>query len=120
MSADPHGQPFNLRFNRARRAERDLSEMLGLVKGVLADGVVTQAEAALLKQWVSGHPDAAEQWPVNILKERLERVFADGRVEKAEQRDLAELLASIVGGKAGIIAGEDAAFIVSDIESVVD
>ena len=34
MTTDPHGQPLNLRFNRARRAERDLSEMLGLVKGV--------------------------------------------------------------------------------------
>jgi len=109
MSTDPHGQPFNIRFNRARRAERDLSEMLGLVKGVLADGVVTQAEAAVLKEWVSRHPDAAEQWPVNTLKERLERIFADGKVDKAEQRDLFDLLESIVGGKAGIITGEDAA-----------
>src|SRR5439155_6501580 len=90
-------------------AERDLSEMLGLVKGVLADGVVTQAEAAVLKEWVSRHPEAAEQWPVNILKERLERIFVDGQVNKAERRDLADLLESIVGGKAGIIAGEDAA-----------
>ena len=30
MVHDPHGQPFNIRFNRARRAERDLSEFLGL------------------------------------------------------------------------------------------
>ena len=109
MSIDPHGQPLNLRFNRARRAERDLCEMLGIVKGVLADGVVNEAEAALLKNWASQHPDATEQWPVNIIKERLDTIFADGRVSSAEQRDLADLLESVVGGKAGIIAGKDAA-----------
>ncbi len=108
MNTDPHGQPFNIRFNRARRAERDLSEMLGVVKGVLADGMVTQAEGALLNDWAVRHPDATEQWPVNILKDRLERIFADGKVDKTERRDLAELLEAIVGGKAGIIAGEDA------------
>src|SRR6184192_1705923 len=80
MSTDPHGQPLNVRFNRARRAERDLSEMLGLLKGVLADGEVTRTEAALLRDWVLQHRDATEQWPVNILKDRLERIFADGKV----------------------------------------
>jgi len=109
VDLDPHGQPFNLRFNRARRAERDLSEMLGLAKGVLADGLVTEAEAELLRNWALHHPDATEQWPVNILKERLDRIFADGRVQEAERQDLSSLLESIVGGTAGVIVGEDAA-----------
>jgi hypothetical protein len=106
---DPHGQPFNVRFNRARRAERDLSEMLGLAKGVLADGAVTEAEAGLVHTWVTKHPDATEQWPVNILRERLERIFADGAVDEDERSDLSELLGSIVGGTAGIVLGEDSA-----------
>jgi len=109
MGLDPHGQPFNVRFNRARRAERDLSEMLGLAKGLLADGTVTDDEAALLANWAAKHPDATEQWPVNVLKARLERVFEDGKVDDDERCDLAELLASIVGGTAGIMVGEDAA-----------
>src|SRR5690349_5267316 len=108
-SSDPHGQPFNLRFNRARRAERDLSEMLGLVKGVLCDGVVTDAEALLLRSWTSQHPDATEQWPVNVLKARLDAIFADKKVDDVERQDLKDLLDSIVGGTAGIIAGKDAA-----------
>jgi NAD-dependent DNA ligase len=83
--------------------------MLGIVKGVLADGVVNEAEAALLNDWATQHPDATEQWPVNIIKERLDTIFVDGKVSTAERRDLAELLESVVGGKAGIIAGKDAA-----------
>jgi HIRAN domain len=34
---DPHEQPLNLRFNRARRTERDLCELLGLARGLLAE-----------------------------------------------------------------------------------
>jgi NAD-dependent DNA ligase len=106
---DPHGQPYNVRFNRARRAERDLSELLGLAKGLLGDGVVTSEEAVLVAQWICNHPAAAEQWPVNALSERLQRIFADGHVDEAERLELAEVLSALVGGTAGVILGEDAA-----------
>lgn len=105
---DPHGQPYEIRFNRARRAERDLSEFLGLAKGVLADGVVTDVEARHTKQWVDTHPDAAEQWPMPAIIQRLHRIFADGQVDKEEREDLAELLSALVGGTAGLIVGHDA------------
>ena len=105
---DPHGQPYNLRFNTARRTERDLSELLGLAKGLLADGDITAEEAVLVNTWVRNHPDAAKRWPVNILAERLGRIFADGHVDEAERLELAEVLNSLVGGTAGVIVGEDA------------
>jgi len=106
---DTDGQPNNIRFNRARRTERDVSECLGLAKGVLADGMVVESEAHTIRQWIAAHPDAVEQWPVNILRRRLERIYEDGRVNEAERKDLAELLATLVGGQAGILAGQDAA-----------
>jgi len=98
-----------MRFNRARRAERDLSEMLGLVKGILVDGIVNEAEAEHLRNRAAHHPDAVEQWPVNIVKARLDHIFADGHVHEAERRDLSALLQSVVGGTAGVLVGEDAA-----------
>lgn len=109
MELDPHGQPFNVRFNRARRAERDISEFLGLAKGLLADGEVTEGEARLVAEWVLAHPVACEQWPMPQLIARLERAFRDQQVDEAERKELAEVLASIVGGTAGVILGEDAA-----------
>jgi NAD-dependent DNA ligase len=83
--------------------------MLGLAKGVLADGVVADEEAALLRDWVQQHPDAIGCWPIDRLAERLEQIFADGVVDETERRDLTELLQSIVGGEAGLVLGEDAA-----------
>jgi hypothetical protein len=109
MTLDADGQPLNLAFNRARRTERDICELLGLAKGLLADGVVTDSEAALLRDWVGRHPDACDVWPISALYQRLHRAFADGVIDEAERLDLAELLESLVGGKAGVIAGTDAA-----------
>jgi NAD-dependent DNA ligase len=108
MTHDPHGQPFNVRFNRARRAERDLSEFLGLAKGLLADGTIAQAEVELIRIWLSNHESAVEQWPLNRLVQRLDRMYKDKSIDEAERLELAEILSSIVGGKAGIILGEDA------------
>jgi NAD-dependent DNA ligase len=109
VTQDPHGQPFNVRFNRARRAERDLSEFLGLAKGLLADGSIAEEESQLVATWLSNHSSAAEQWPLNHLAQRLATMYSDNRVDEAERLQLAEILSSIVGGTAGIILGEDAA-----------
>lgn len=106
---DEQGQPLNQAFNAARRLDRDISEMLGVAKGVLADGVVSPAEAALLHDWAQLHPDTVSCWPGSILLARLERVFADGIVTPEEQTDLADLLQQLTGGKAGILAGDTAA-----------
>jgi hypothetical protein len=106
---DPHGQPFNVRFNRARRAERDLSEFLGLAKGLLADGEISASECDAAARWIDTHRDAVEQWPLNLLSDRISQIYRDGQIEEAERAELAELLSSIVGGTAGVILGEDAA-----------
>ena len=58
---DPHGQPVSGLVNRKRRVERDLSELLGLAKGMLADGVVNDKEAEYLVKWGLNHPDGLDQ-----------------------------------------------------------
>jgi NAD-dependent DNA ligase len=83
--------------------------MLGLAKDVLADGVVSAAEASLLHDWARLHPDSVASWPGKILLARLERIFADGVVTPEEQLDLADLLQQLTGGSAGILAGDSAA-----------
>lgn len=109
MDVDADGQPLNTRFNRARRADRDIAELLGLAKGLLADGVVTEHEAEVLARWISVHSDAAEQWPINVLAARVGRIIHDGRVDDDERAELAEILSEIVGGAGGVVVGEDVA-----------
>lgn len=106
---DPHGQPYNVQFNRARRTERDLSEMLGLAKGMLADGTVNADEASYLREWGERHPEALGRWPLSLIFTRLQQFFADGRIDDSERADLQNLLAHLIGGTASIILGYEAA-----------
>ena len=82
---DSDGQPLISSFNAPERAERDVAEMLGLVKGVLSDGKVTPDECRLLNAWILAHPDAVMHWPGNVISDRVKRIFEDGKVTKAER-----------------------------------
>jgi hypothetical protein len=104
---DEDGQPENRFFNRERSLDRDISELLGLAKGLLADGDISPSEVGMVANWVSEHPDTVAEWPVSILFDRLERIFADGRIDNPEREDLAELLSSLVGGTTGTVLGQD-------------
>jgi hypothetical protein len=106
---DEHGQPVALGLNAHRRLERDISELLGLAKGILADGQVSDAETVLLDQWMRAHPEPVACWPCDQIAARLRIVLADGTIGHEERSDLAELLAQLVGGDAGIIDGDNAA-----------
>lgn len=106
---DPHGQPYNLLFNQARRTERDLSEMLGLAKGMLADGVIDESEAEYLRAWGANHPDSLVAWPLQVIFNRLQRYFADGHIDEAERADLHAMLAALVGGTASVLLGYEGA-----------
>ncbi len=104
-----HGQPVIKAFNRARSTERDVSELLGLAKGVLADGHVSEIEAHVVRTWVESHAAIAETWPITCLAQRLDAIYSDGRVEEDERIELQDLLKALVGGNAGIIGTLDAA-----------
>lgn len=105
---DADGQP-DPRFNILRRIDRDICEMLGLAKGVLADGRVVEAEAQALREWALMHPQVIDCWPGNALHHRLELIFHDGSVAAEEREDLADLLRQMVGGEAGVMGGASTA-----------
>lgn len=94
---DDHGQPRNRRFNAARRADREVQELLGFASGIIADGEVTEAEAVSLAQWLDQNRGVADVWPINVLAARMKRIFADGRVDEEERGDLLSLLQSATG-----------------------
>ncbi len=93
---DEDGQPPSLYF-RDRRAERQVSELLGLCKGMICDGEVSDGEALALRRWLAGNPDAQIGYPGQVLAERLVRIFADGVIDDEERADLSTLLQDLVG-----------------------
>src|SRR5690606_16425968 len=57
-------------FGAARRRGRTRSEMIGLIKGVLADGIVMPEEVKSLGAWLCANAEE-DVWPVNVLAERI-------------------------------------------------
>jgi NAD-dependent DNA ligase len=106
---DQQGQPINSGLNAARRRARDVSEMLGIAKGLIADGVVNDAEARYLRDWGLNHPEAVELFPASLIFTRLQQFYADGRIDDEEREELRGILASLVGGDITVNLGMDGA-----------
>lgn len=81
--------------------ERGINELIGLCKGIIADGRVDPNEAIFLKSWLETNADVANVWPANVLNERVNQIFLDGVVDEQEQLDLQQLLAKFTGGVPG-------------------
>ena len=79
--------------------------MVGLARGIVADGKVSSEEAARLSNWTRKNLDVASRWPANLLSRRLERIFADGRLDSKERKRLAALLGQLADNPAGLGAG---------------
>src|SRR4051794_38528281 len=92
---DADGQPLCLAWNFQRRIDAGIDELIGLIRGILADGEVSEAEAVTLAAWTLKHSEIVTDWPVNVIAARLDRIFADGRIDDAERQDLRELLAEV-------------------------
>lgn len=106
---DDHGQPRATAINAKRRAERDLTELLGIAKGLIADGTIVDEEATYLRDWGSNHPDALAQWPASLIFSRLQQMFADGVIDDAERVELRDILTQLSGGQIAITHGYEGA-----------
>jgi len=93
---DDHGQPPKALYAQ-RVAKRLVSELLGLCKGMVCDGEISEGELAALKRWLAGHPDAAVLYPGKTVAERLLRIYEDGVVSADEREELNDLLLDLTG-----------------------
>lgn len=96
VPSDEHGQPPKA-FNAKYRTTRAVNEMLGLCRGLIADGVLTEGEVVCLNNWVRSNSEVAVLFPIREITERLHRIFADGVITDEERSELLELLQKVTG-----------------------
>lgn len=94
-------------FNIDRVKDRTIEELLGLSRGLLADGAINEAEARFLSQWLERHFAFHCEPPFNFLVERLRDYMADGRIDDDELEDLRSILQGLAGRE--VIVGSRAA-----------
>ncbi|KAA0257562.1 NAD-dependent DNA ligase [Deferribacter autotrophicus] len=77
--------------------DRQVDELIGLCKGVIADRVITESEAKYILKWLENNKESLNMYPNNIIYDRLSVMFADGVLDEEEKKDLLNLLADITG-----------------------
>lgn len=102
MKLDEHGQPVIRTFNAARLNDRMIDELVGLCRGCLFDGAVSELEANALLRWMESNREIAQQWPANVLYRRISRMMSDGQLDSDEQRELIETLMELTGAPAPV------------------
>lgn len=90
---------MNYRFNEVK--DRNIDELLGISRGLIADDKINQAEAEFLLDWIEKHFDSIElnSYPVNNIYDRLKKVLEDNLLDEDEAEEIKELLKSFTGGK---------------------
>ena len=84
--------------NSKRIQDRLIDELIGISRGVMADGIVDESEAIFMGQWIETHRNIAQRWPVNVLYARLTEFLRDGKLSSGEQKQLMATLKEITGG----------------------
>ena len=89
---------LNVMFNRAQIDDRQVNELIGVAKGVIADGTVNQAEAELLRNWLIANTAAKQNPVVRTLLDRVNVMLRDGRLDREESVELLETLRNFSAG----------------------
>jgi NAD-dependent DNA ligase len=84
-------KPYGRYFERPV-SQRTKAELFGLVQGVLADGYVVEEEARTLFRWIERNHATKDQWPANVLYDRITAMLSDGILDANEQRELIGIL----------------------------
>ena len=90
---------MNYRHNEIK--DRNIDELIGISRGVLADGKVNKQEAKFLQEWIENHftKQDLKEYPLNTIYDRLIKVLADNKLDKDEANEIKELLEGLTGKK---------------------
>jgi hypothetical protein len=97
------GNKMTERLSRARFDSIDVPELIGLCKGVLADGTINLAEAEYILHWLKDRSDVLATWPADVLHTLLCRVLEDSALSASEEAELVELLEEITGEPVSVL-----------------
>ena len=88
---------FYNRVGGERIASRQIDELIGLCRGLLADGSLVQAEVEFLQKWLAANAAISDQPLIGTLYDRIDEILEDGHADEEERRELFETLSGLTG-----------------------
>ena len=89
---DHKGDRFYNRVGGDRIESRQIDELIGLSRGLIADDVVNQSEIEFLQKWLAANSEISEQPVIRVLCTRVNEILSDGIATEDEKIDLFETL----------------------------
>ncbi|MBX3580034.1 MAG: BRCT domain-containing protein [Rhizobiaceae bacterium] len=80
------------RLGGDRIGSRQIDELIGISRGLAADGIINTAEAEFLQKWLAANADISDQPLIRTLYRRINEILADGAVDEDEHAELLDTL----------------------------
>lgn len=81
-----------------RISSRQIDELIGISRGLIADGQVNQAEAEFLQKWLAANSAASDQPLIRDLYKRVSEFLKDGVLDEDERASLFDTLNGFTNG----------------------
>lgn len=88
------------RITYQRRLSRTVDELVGLCRGIIADGEVNQSEVQFLQQWLHANREFVNEYPFRDMYALVESALVDGVLDADEERDILEAVHALSGNVA--------------------
>lgn len=72
-----------------------VSQLCGLCKGILADGIISEEELMLLYEWIESC-SCTHVHPMSLIADTLEKICEDDVVTRQEQAELASIMNEVI------------------------
>jgi NAD-dependent DNA ligase len=79
------------------RLIKSLNVLMGIISGMVSDGVLNDTEILYLKTWCNENRELGGEYPANIIFRRVHEVLIDGVITDEERRHLLNELSVISG-----------------------
>jgi len=86
------GDEFYNRVGGDRIASRQIDELIGIARGLVADDHINQGEVEFLQKWLVANSIISDQPVVKVLYQRVNQMLADGIVDDDEKAELLHTL----------------------------
>lgn len=86
-----------IKYNRKNIQDRQIDTLIGLSKGLTADGIINQDEADFLYSWLIQNQAASGNPLIQNLLLKVDAMLADGQLDAEESAELFSILHSISG-----------------------
>jgi hypothetical protein len=95
---DAHGQPLERGYNWNRLKDSRTDELIGICRGIMADGVLVLEEARFVLEWLKRNPPVRTSPMGRNLESGLNRALADNDLSHEDEEQLVDLIFRIIGG----------------------